>query len=58
MGGRHLTVIVGTLSGAFVNENCPLGRALYSFFQMPASCPGVCAEGMPAKQRYAVFYDF
>ena len=32
LGVGHLTIIVGTGYGAFVNKNCPLGRAFDNVF--------------------------
>ena len=40
-GAGHLTVIVGTVGGAFGNKNCPLGRAFDHFFK----CLGFAEEG-------------
>ena len=36
----HLTTTEGTGGGAFANKNCPQGRAIEQFFQMPGVCPG------------------
>ena len=44
-GAGHLSIIVGTGGRAFANKNCPQGRALEQFFQMPGVCPGVCPGG-------------
>ena len=48
LGAGHLTIIVGTGGGVFANKNCPEGRAIGNFFQVPGVCPGVCREGMLA----------
>ena len=45
LGGRAFNhhSLVGTMGGAFVNENCPLSREFDNFFQIPDEfCPRVC----------------
>ena len=44
-GAGHLTIIVGTGSGAFANKYCPQGRAFEQCFQIPG-LTGVSAAGI------------
>ena len=47
LGATHLTVIVGTGGGAFINKNCLQGRAFDHFFKCPGFARGF-AWGMLA----------
>ena len=44
-GPGHLTIIVGTGGGAFVEKKCPQGRAVEQFFQMPGYARGLAQGG-------------
>ena len=44
-GAGHLTIIVGTGGGAFVDKRCPQGRAFEQFFQMPGYARGLAQGG-------------
>ena len=44
-GAGHLTIIVGTGGGAFVDKKCPQGRTFEQFFQMPGYARGLAQGG-------------